>query len=201
VKQDAYAPWSQRDIAFALSHNGVPKDRATTTRFARYLNQRPDGWQPDYGAKEIGAGLHPPRSAKATKHWYARNRLRITRIQTAREPRPAVVERHHKRYSEEEEWVIESGELQKFGGSRTESAIYFKRWRMGLCLRQSGEWMSIEETAQMYGRTRNQIRWRIRKGDLPVKRINTRVVMIDPADAERVMSALSPVRPYQGRKS
>lgn len=162
--KDPHRPWTPADEAFIRLHRG------------------------DMTGPEIAASLG--RSHKAIKHWFERHRMSNPRKQRARAKRHwSAAGEPGGPWTEEELWLLESGEVKLLLRSRSWLAIKLKAGRMGVPVRSGDGALSLRQVAEEF-RIDCRVVWQwIGRGLLPAKR-SGRMWRIEPDDAARLVPEL-----------
>lgn len=154
-------------------------------------------------AEILTAEFGTVRTLKSVKHQLERLGVSKPRVRGKKRPKRKAVATGGapgKRWTEEELSALHDGEVKIVGTSRTPAAIAAKRSREGIS-RYSEGWMTISEVAREYKAPRRRVQRLVQWGQLPAVRVNSRLVLIDPADAERLMPILrKPKRTWKGEK-
>jgi len=173
--KDAHRPWTPKDEAFIQQHRH------------------------DMTGPEIAAALG--RSHKAVKHWFERHRMSNPRKQRAR------ARRHWSApgtpggpWTDEEMWLLETGDIKILQRSRSLAAIAFKATALGIPVRSGDGAMSIRQVSERWRIRSNTVCDWVARGMLPAKRAGS-MWRIEPDDAERLVPGLAAAsRANHGRK-
>jgi len=141
------------------------------------------------------------RSHKGLKHVLARLGVSKARGKPApRRARQRPVTKARQWWSEAEVAALHDGELKIVGTSRSRASIALKRHREGITNHSEG-WVTISEVCRQYKAPRRRIQRMVESGVLPANRVNSRLVLIDPADVERLMPQLkAPKKTWRGQR-
>lgn len=143
---------------------------------------------PSITGPQLAAMLGRPH--KGLKHQLARIGISKTRGKSApRKARVRPTTQPKQRWTEEEIAALHDGEMKIVGTSRSRMSIAVKRHREGITNIGEG-WMTISEVCRQYKAPRRRVQRLVETGRLPATRVNDRLVLIDPADVERLMPQL-----------
>lgn len=162
--KDPHRPWTAEDEAYVRLH-----------RF-------------DMTGPEIAAALG--RSHKAVKHWFERHKMSNPRKQRAR------AKRHWSApgtpggpWTDEELWLLETGDIKILSRSRSRAAIAFKATALGIPVRSGDGAMSLRQVSARWRVRPDTVGEWVRRGLLPARRSGT-MWRIEPDDAERLVPGL-----------
>lgn len=140
-----------------------------------------------------------PRTPKAVKQWYSRKRVRKPRARAEKQAAGAGVATGAvpgRRWTPEEDALLEDGELGILAHLRSPDAIVRRASRLGAPLRSGDGAMSVRQAAQASNVHHSALlRW-IGRGLLPAHR-NGDLWRIDPLDVELIIPTLKRAGPVK----
>lgn len=149
---------------------------------------------------EIAEALE--RTHKGVKHWFERHGMKNPRKSRPRKPRhSSAPAKPGSPWTEEELWLLETGELKTLYRSRSRAAVALKATRLGIPVRSGDGAMSARQVSESWNVHPNVVIEWIDRRLLPARRAG-RMWRIEPDKAERIVPLLMKVaRANHGRKA